>query len=77
MSPQFSSVIPEARGRSGNDPIFILNGEARTRSAAGESILNATIGALMDEDGQLSTMPTVMDTMARFQTRQSAGYAPI
>jgi len=72
-----SSVIPEARDRKGNDPIFALNAEARRRAEAGESILNATLGALMTDDGRLCTMPTVLETMARFQTAQSAGYAPI
>lgn len=77
MTAPFSSVIPEARDRRGNDPIFALNAEARRRTEAGESILNATLGALMTDDGRLCVMPTVLETMARYQTAQSAGYAPI
>jgi aromatic-amino-acid transaminase len=77
VTAPFSSVIPEVRDRKGNDPIFALNAEARRRTEGGESILNATLGALMTDDGRLCTMPTVLETMARFQTPQSAGYAPI
>jgi len=77
MTTPFSAVIPEARDRPGNDPIFALNAEARTRAAGGESILNATLGALMTDDEQLFTMPTVMETLARFQHDRAAGYAPI
>lgn len=72
-----SSVIPAARNRAGNDPIFALNADARRRTEAGESILNATLGALMDDDGALCTMPTVLETMRRFAGDRSAGYAPI
>jgi aromatic-amino-acid transaminase len=76
VTASLSSLIPDARDRPGNDPIFALNAEAQARAAAGESIINATLGALMTDDGQLFTMPTVMETLARFQDR-AAGYAPI
>ena len=76
IAPQ-AAVIPAARDRAGNDPIFALNADARRRAAAGESILNATLGALMNDDGTLCTMPTVLDAMKRFATPEAAGYAPI
>jgi aromatic-amino-acid transaminase len=71
------SVIPAARDRTGNDPIFIWAGEAVRRARAGEDIVNATIGALTRDDGVLYTLPTVLDTLRRFQTHETAGYAPI
>lgn len=77
MSTTFSSVISGARGRAGNDPIFIWNGEANARIAAGEDILNATMGSLMTDDGKLCVMPTVIETLKRLQTDRVAGYAPI
>lgn len=77
MTTPHSSVIAGARDRKGNDPIFALNAEARQRKEAGESILNATLGALMTDEGKLCTMPTVVETFARFQTDRAAGYAPI
>lgn len=72
-----SSVIPTSRDRAGNDPIFILNAEAAQRRAAGESIVNATIGALMTDDGNLAVIPTALEAFRRAETRASAGYAPI
>lgn len=77
MTVPFTSVTRLVRDREGNDPIFQLDGEARQRADAGESILNGTLGALMTDDGQLCTMPTVLETMARFHDGRAAGYAPI
>lgn len=76
-SATFSSVIPGVRDRAGNDPIFALNAEASRRAAQGESILNATLGALIDDDGALGVMPTVLETLQRVQSGRTAGYAPI
>ena len=72
-----SALIESARNREGNDPIFALNAEARTRAAAGESILTATLGALMNDDGTLAVMPSVVDAFAAAPMGRTAGYAPI
>lgn len=72
-----SALIPGSRGRAGNDPIFALHAEATKRAAAGESILNATMGALIDDDGTLSVMPSVIETLSGVRAGQAAGYAPI
>lgn len=77
LSTTQSSVIPGVRNRAGNDPIFALNAEAFRRAAEGESILNATLGALMTDDGGLAVMPSVLDAFARAQGPRAAGYAPI
>ncbi|WP_419166057.1 pyridoxal phosphate-dependent aminotransferase [Candidatus Palauibacter sp.] len=71
------SLIPEAAAREGNDPIFALHGEAVRRAAAGESILNSTLGALMNDDGTLAVMPSVAEAMGRVPHALAAGYAPI
>jgi aromatic-amino-acid transaminase len=71
------SVIPAARDRTGNDPIFIWAGEAVRRASAGDDVVNATIGALTRDDGVLYTLPTVLETLRRLQTHETAGYAPI
>ena len=76
-STKFSSVIAVARDRAGNDPIFALNAEAAQRASAGESILNATLGALITDDGRLGVMPTVLETLTRIDGSRAAGYAPI
>lgn len=72
-----SCLIPSAAGRSGDDPIFALNAEANRRAAAGESIVNATLGALMDDSGALAVLPSVVEALARVPARKAAAYAPI
>jgi aromatic-amino-acid transaminase len=77
MNAPYSSVVGSARDRTGNDPIFIWAGEARSRALAGDDVVNATIGALTQDDGILCTLPTVLETLRRLQTYETAGYAPI
>lgn len=78
VTPTSSSpLIPAAAGRPGDDPIFMLNAEATARAKRGESILNATLGALMEDDGTLAVMPSVIEALARVGGKRSAGYAPI
>ena len=70
-------LIPASSGRPADDPIFALDAEARRRAAAGESILNATLGALMEDDGNLAVMPAVFEALDRVDRRRAAAYAPI
>ena len=76
-TPPFSSLIPAAAGRPGDDPIFALNAEATRRAQSGEKIINATLGALMEDDGTLAVMPSVIDALARVPMKKAAAYAPI
>lgn len=63
--------------RAGDDPIFALNREAARRRAAGERIINATLGALFEDDGRLAVMPTVIEALRSVEPERVAGYAPI
>ena len=72
-----SALIPAAADRPGDDPIFALNAEAMRRRKAGESILNATLGALMEDDGRLATMPVVREALDAVDTLRASSYAPI
>lgn len=72
-----SHLVPESLGRPGDDPIFALNAEALRRAQAGESILNATLGALMEEDGRLALMPVVTEALAAVPPERAAAYAQI
>ena len=72
-----TSLIPSAEHRSGNDPIFALNAEAQRRAAAGESIVNATLGALIDDNGRLAMLPSVVAALAEVPAAKAAAYAPI
>jgi len=70
-------LIPASAGRPGDDPIFALNAEATARAAAGEDVLNATLGELMRDDGHLGVMPSVSEAYARVAPERAATYAPI
>jgi aromatic-amino-acid transaminase len=70
-------LISDSQGRPADDPIFALNAEATRRAKAGESIVNATLGALMDDDGRLATMPVVFEALAAVPPERGAAYAPI
>ena len=70
-------LIPTRRAFPADDPIFALNAEAQRRKAAGDAILNATVGALLDEAGQLVILDTVMDLWRGLGALDVAPYAPI
>jgi aromatic-amino-acid transaminase len=72
-----SVLNPEVLGRVGNDPIFALNAEARARAEGGESILNATLGALTRDDGSLAVMGSAAVAFEEVPPHLAAGYAPI
>ena len=72
-----SHLIPSRHGRPGDDPIFALNAEATARRAKGESIVNATVGSLLNDDGTLAILPTAARAVKEVQEAEWAGYAPI
>ncbi len=72
-----SALIPDASARPGNDPIFQLHGEATRRAQAGESILNATLGALLTNDCDLAVMPSASKALVDVPADRAAAYAPI
>ncbi len=72
-----SHLIPASADRPGDDPIFALNAEASKRAAAGEDILNSTLGALMQDDGTMAVMPSVFEAYRRIAPERAAAYAPI
>jgi aromatic-amino-acid transaminase len=72
-----TSLIRASADRPGDDPIFAANAEATRRAQTGEDVLNATIGALMNDQGRLAIMPTVLESFARASGERAAAYAPI
>ncbi|HJW73542.1 MAG TPA: pyridoxal phosphate-dependent aminotransferase [Geothrix sp.] len=70
-------LIPARHGFLADDPIFALNAEAQARKAAGEAILNASVGALFDDSGQLVVLASVMDLWRELTPLEVAPYAPI
>jgi aromatic-amino-acid transaminase len=72
-----SFLIPSRTSRPSDDPIFALNAEARARARAGEVIVNATVGALLDDEGRLAVLGCVAETLREVPPEQSAAYPPI
>ncbi len=70
-------LIPAHQGRPADDPIFALNTEANARRARGESVVNATVGALLDDDGKLAVLPTAARAVHEVAKEEWAAYAPI
>lgn len=70
-------LLPARQGRSGNDLIFALNAEATQRAQRGESIVNATLGTLMNDDGTLAILDTVSRVLAEVPRGEWNAYAPI
>ena len=72
-----SQLLPSRQNFPGDDPIFALNAEANARKAKGETIVNATVGALLDDTGALVVLDTVMDLWRSLGPMEVAPYAPI
>jgi aspartate/tyrosine/aromatic aminotransferase len=70
-------LIPARRHFPVQDPIFGLNAEAQQRKAKGEAILNATLGALTDDGGDLVLHASVMALWRELTPAEVAPYAPI
>jgi aromatic-amino-acid transaminase len=72
-----SHLIPGHQGRPSDDPIFALNKEAAARKSRGESVVNATVGALLHDDGRLAILPTAARVVHEVTAEEWATYAPI
>lgn len=70
-------LIPARQNRPDKDVIFSLNAEATRRKQAGEPIVNATIGSLMNDDGTLAVLGTVSKVLREVPATEWAAYAPI
>ena len=70
-------LIPSRQTRPSGDVIFALNAEATKRRAAGESIVNATLGTLMRDDGALALVEAASKTVHAVSKEEWAAYAPI
>jgi aspartate/tyrosine/aromatic aminotransferase len=74
MIPQ---LLPSRAHFPADDRIFALNAAAQRRAAEGAPVINATVGALLDDRGELVVLDTVMRTWAQLTPREVAPYAPL
>jgi aromatic-amino-acid transaminase len=70
-------LIPARQNRPDKDVIFALNAEATRRKQAGEKVVNATIGSLMNDDGSLAILDSVALLLKQVPREEWAAYAPI
>ncbi len=61
------------------DKIFAINGRAKAMIAekGKEKVINATIGALLDDEGNLAVLSSVMEGLKLLKPNDYAEYAPI
>ncbi len=79
MSAQFFMVAPHKRQVKGDDKIFAINQAAQeaAKKIGSKNVVNATIGALLDDNGNLSVLPTIIDLLRNLPAEEYAAYAPI
>jgi aspartate/tyrosine/aromatic aminotransferase len=72
-----SHLISSRHNLEGDDPIFRINALAQSRKAQGHPVINLSIGALLDEEGQLVTLQTVTEVWHSLTSQEIHPYAPI
>lgn len=79
MSEIYSMVAPHSRREATEDRIFKANKEAREAAElyGEDSVINATVGSILDDSGKLSVLPTVIDILRNLSSEDYAEYAPI
>ena len=68
-----------AKGKAANDIIFAASKAAVAKAAeiGADKVTNATIGAILDEEGKLVCLPTVEKVLRSLPTDELIAYAPI
>lgn len=70
-------LIASHQSRPTDDPIFSLAREAAERAKRGETIVNATLGVLLDDDAKLAVLPTAARAVREVPEQEWAAYSPI
>ncbi len=72
-------VAPHSKRPVADDKVFAANKKAQeaAKKVGAEQVINSTIGALMEDDGSLSVMETVMQAFKNLPDSEIAAYAPI
>lgn len=75
----YSVAAPHARGKEAKDTIFAANGRANQLAAeiGKENVINATIGSILDEDGNLVVLPVVQEELKTLTPQEICAYSPI
>lgn len=75
----FSIVANHAKGKTAKDKIFAASDAANkaAQEHGKKNVINATVGAILDNDGVLSCLPTVEQVYRGLSTLDLIQYAPI
>lgn len=75
----FRMTAPHAQWPLESDPIFEISGKAKAAQAAlgRDKVMDATIGAIMDDNGKLLCFDSVYDVLKSLPNEKLAAYAPI
>jgi aromatic-amino-acid transaminase len=76
--PSTSHALAEAGlALRSNDVIFRMHGAARRRRAEGADPIDATLGALVHDDGALAVLPSAVRAVREVPVADAAGYSPL
>lgn len=70
-------LIPSRRGLPADDPIFALHAEAEALARQGRPVVDATVGALLDDAGQLVVLDAILGLWRELTALEVGPYAPI
>ena len=68
---------PHAASKAGNDVIYAWLARYQQAAAEGKNVVNGTIGALLDDEGELVFSPAVAEAMARLPDLDKGAYSPL
>lgn len=76
---KISFAAKHAKGKAAEDIIFLANSKAikAAQKYGNDNVVNATIGAILDEEEKLVCLPTVENVYRKIDTVNSIAYAPI
>lgn len=79
MSEDFSMAASHSVKEMQEDAIFKVNGEAQeaVKKFGKSEVVNASVGALLDDEGKLCVIPSVIDVLRNLDAEDFSAYAPI
>tara|TARA_B100000902_G_scaffold222577_1_gene211496 strand:+ start:291 stop:1583 length:1293 start_codon:yes stop_codon:yes gene_type:complete len=68
---------PHAAAKAGNDVIYAWLARYQKAAAEGKDVVNGTIGALLDDEGELVFNPAVAEAITRLPDLDKGAYSPL
>ena len=67
----------ETHDKKGNDAIFAMLARCMEAKSAGADVINATVGSLLDDYGNLAINSVVLDQLKNAEPIEYAAYSPL